>query len=742
MKVFDLVYACIFTIHGVLSTNVLADPAIAPTITPVLGPEEWPEDKIPAGRGAVADSFLYSIETTIVATNARDGDQLYSLEQQGSSRFNGSLIASMIKGSIELANERAAKHKDPKDRDHRERDPYAPFNTSCPEHPLVRNSDGLSEHEKKYISERRKKTNANLLEFLKRANLDDFDPEEFINQNVDSHSITIGLAFSGGGFRAMLSGAGQMMGLDGRYEPANTQGLGGLLQSTSYISGLSGGSWLIGSLVLGNWIAVSDILDGKIPIWNLRNSILTTEGINTILNTAHYHRIKTSIEAKAKAGFVTTITDIWGRAIAHQLIQGDSRGVTWSSIRELETFKNHEIPFPIVLANGRHPESYTINENSTIFEITPYELGTWDPSLHAFTDIEYLGSLFGEGQQETSRKCRKNFDNAGFIMGTSSSLFNQMILYVDDYDIPSIAKPAVKGVLSILSNKSADIAVYDPNPFYDWEGAGEITMAKHESLYLVDGGEDGQNVPIYPLIQPSRKVDVIFTFDNSADTKQSWPNGFSLVATYLRQFSKQGKGKPFPFVPHTSTFENDNLTEKPIFFGCYAEELSPLVYWHDRPVLKETDIPLVIAIFNRAVSYESNLSTIKLQYADQEKEGVIMNGFDIVTRNKLSEDEEWTACVGCAIIRRQQERLGHEQSNQCKECFDRYCWKGGMKDAANAPEVHLEEMSSRAEEPSESGNASEEKSQPTKESFGTRFQLSLFHVAILICISLYFTKMI
>ena len=32
----------------------------------------------------------------------------------------------------------------------------------------------------------------------------------------------------------------------------------------------------------------------------------------------------------------------------------------------------------------------------------------------------------------------------------------------------------------------------------------------------------------------------------------------------------------------------------------------------------------------------------------------------------LTLDNEWKACVGCAIIRRQQERQGLEQSDQCK----------------------------------------------------------------------------
>ena len=46
--------------------------------------------------------------------------------------------------------------------------------------------------------------------FLKNANMSDFDVNSFMEQ----YNPTIGIAFSGGGYRAMLSGAGNMKALD------------------------------------------------------------------------------------------------------------------------------------------------------------------------------------------------------------------------------------------------------------------------------------------------------------------------------------------------------------------------------------------------------------------------------------------------------------------------------------------------------------------------------------------------
>ncbi|KAJ4136632.1 Lysophospholipase 1 [Fusarium falciforme] len=54
----------------------------------------------------------------------------------------------------------------------------------------------------------------------------------------------IAVACSGGGYRAMLSGAGMLAAMDNRTDGANEHGLGGLLQGATYLAGLSGGNWL------------------------------------------------------------------------------------------------------------------------------------------------------------------------------------------------------------------------------------------------------------------------------------------------------------------------------------------------------------------------------------------------------------------------------------------------------------------------------------------------------------------
>lgn len=448
--------------------------------------------------------------------------------------------------------------------------PYAPIPTKCPSGDIIRIAEGISDEEKSYIANRQAITNENIIDFLtNRANLTNFDAKLFVENNTKN--ITIGLAFSGGGYRAMLNGAGQLLGLDSRFEEANDTALGGILQSSTYLVGLSGGNWLVGSIILNDFISVKDIISGEAGIWDLNNLIFNPGGFNVFDTVDYYDNIYDAVNAKENAGFDVTITDVWGRALSDQFFTNATakgENITFSSIRNLSNFQNFEMPFPIVVADGRTPDSFILNSNSTVFEINPFELGSWDPSLKSFTDTEFLGSFVDNGTN-SSQQCYKNFDNAGYVLGTSSSLFNAIVLNLGSSGLPSSLSSIFTKILNKLSYAEVDIASYYPNPFGDSSFGTFSSIPKNDTLYLVDGGEDGQNVPFYPLIQQARDVDLIIAFDNSADTDFNWPNGTSIIDTYQRQFSDQGKGTPFPYVPDVNTLAT--FTEKPVFLGVMRQ---------------------------------------------------------------------------------------------------------------------------------------------------------------------------
>lgn len=112
-------------------------------------------------------------------------------------------------------------------------------------------------------------------DLLKRIAIPGFDSDAYL-RNVESDATAlpnIGLAVSGGGYRAMLNGAGALAAWDIRTEGSTQPGnLGGLLQSATYLSGLSGGGWLVGSLMMNNFTSVQQSVNYG-GIWQLENSI-------------------------------------------------------------------------------------------------------------------------------------------------------------------------------------------------------------------------------------------------------------------------------------------------------------------------------------------------------------------------------------------------------------------------------------------------------------------------------------
>lgn len=73
---------------------------------------------------------------------------------------------------------------------------------------------------------------------------------------------TVGIAASGGGYRAALVGAGAVNAFDGRNSSSVSAGTGGILQLSSYITGLSGGSWFVSSMAVNNFPTIQDLVLG------------------------------------------------------------------------------------------------------------------------------------------------------------------------------------------------------------------------------------------------------------------------------------------------------------------------------------------------------------------------------------------------------------------------------------------------------------------------------------------------
>ncbi|PNP49974.1 hypothetical protein THARTR1_09305 [Trichoderma harzianum] len=507
-------------------------------------------------------------------------------------------------------------------------------------------------------------------DLLSRVNISDLDTGRYIDNltNAGTGLPRVAIAISGGGYRALMNGAGALAAFDNRStNAAETGHLGGLLQSATYLSGLSGGSWLVGSLYVQNFTSVESIIfatDGFLStLWQFDHSILNgPEGLSI---TRYYRQLFDDVDGKKDAGFNTTITDYWGRALSYQLVDPSDGGpaYTFSSISNDTDFTAAQAPLPLIVAIERTSGQLQIASNSTIFEFNPWEMGSYDPGLEAFAPLQFIGSNFTNGTIPRNGECIAGVDNAGFVMGTSSSLFNQAFLQIGRVEgVPEFLISAINDTLANVGTNNRDIANW-PNPFFGYNSSGNLN-ANSTVLALVDGGEDLQNIPLHPLLLEEREVDVIFAVDGSADTATLWPNGTAMVATFNRSEARvSANDSRFPDVPDQNTFVNLGLNQRPTFFGCTNGSNTPRG-------------PLIVYMPNAPYSFQSNVSTFDLEYSDEERNQIIQNGYNMATMGNGTVDSNWPACIGCAILARSLVRTRTRIPSKCADCFARYCWNG------------------------------------------------------------------
>ena len=169
-----------------------------------------------------------------------------------------------------------------------------------------------------------------------------------------SQTPNFGIATSGGGYRAAIFGAGVLNALDGRNASSNSAGLGGLLQTAMYLSGLSGGSWFLTSLAQANFPTMQELIFGyPDPTitnnvwggWNANYSIFAPSG-NPVTDAEYLTDLVEELQGKYDAGYPVTFADFWSRMLARHFVNGTfpsnfydesfahGAGVLWSSVAE------------------------------------------------------------------------------------------------------------------------------------------------------------------------------------------------------------------------------------------------------------------------------------------------------------------------------------------------------------------------------------------------------------------------
>ncbi|KAH9452275.1 hypothetical protein MJO28_008850 [Puccinia striiformis f. sp. tritici] len=545
---------------------------------------------------------------------------------------------------------------------------YAPVGDSCPTEFFIRqpNEAGakLGKAESEYVEERAGKSIPLWEEYLNRVNLEDFEVKEFLckaKKNGGKAGETLpnlGFSLSGGGARALSVTASILDAFDSRNEKAKEAKVGGILQLANYAAGVSGSSWLLGSWATSNFPRITTLdwkLDEENDLWDW--------------NVAkHYLKVYKIVKQKKKAGFPVSIVDAWAVLLNRHFINDPQhedpqtgKAVLWSSIRQTSVYKERSAPFVLAIATSRPEKKTAFTPETPTYEFTPEEFGVWHPYLNVSIPIDYLGSPAQAYKSPSTSSCVKGFDNAGFVMGMSSNIYSAADS-PDTSDLPSFIR---------LLEKLVDDDDWEgklPNTFQGLAKDKKFQDNEREMLLMADCALTMENIPLFSFLQPSRKVDVIIAVDSSADgispsdpTQFGYPNGTALHTIYSKTLQPDFSGYPMPKIPnpYNGSFSEAGYNKRPTFFGCDSDPKTPLIIYFP----------------NYYMVGETNVATKETTYSKERMEEFFQNGLAIATQTSgyIKSDEDWPACLACALIDHQILRNSQARTKQCQRCFDTHC---------------------------------------------------------------------
>lgn len=532
--------------------------------------------------------------------------------------------------------------------------PYAPVSAECPSYPLTRKAESLSADEAWYREHRATVAAQSLREWYTVLNQDLPGNDSF---PVDKMPV-VGIASSGGSVRALLAGAGVIQALDNKDDvPASFgSGLKGLYQGMTYHTGLEAGAWLLIARLANPDATVSSLVNN---IWSSSFSTHDFRPANA-RGPATYATIALDLVAKALAGYPPTLADTWGRLLSQHFLYGADGGVTktLSGMVNSSDWQGYNMPYPILTALAIDPSAgssrcISADSSSPQYEFHPVEFGSWDPNIRSFARTAYMGSPSSNGMALSRGTCVHGFDNLGFLLAASGNEFNYWCSEIPRPNLLTGPLGELKDDLIGMTAMVHELSFLDEYPVIPHSNLSGTSFSpmQNNDLYLVSGDEGGENIPIWPLLQEERGIDVILANDNSQDTADFFPNGTSLYSTYLRA-EKMGLST-MPLIPPPEVFLERGYNSRPTFFGCYNPQKVAIVY-----------LP------NVAHTFQSNIPSWIMKYSSEEVMLMLENGNQVAT---YGGHEVYKKCLACIMLWKVNE--GHGLPEECEQCRQTFCYR-------------------------------------------------------------------
>lgn len=412
----------------------------------------------------------------------------------------------------------------------------------------VRVSSELCDEEKEYLARRRKVTRVALAKYL------DIEEKDIHPDDVP----TIAMCGSGGGLRALVAGTGSLLATEED----------GLFDCVTYTAGVSGSCWLqalyLSSFSKGRLSALLDHLKSRAGVHIAYPPVAFQSLVSLPTSKYLLSGLVEKLRGDTKADF--GLVDVYGLLLATRYLvpKGDlgvnERDFKLSNQRDyvkygqnplpIYTAVRHEIPglrSPKVSAEAAKDQA---KQESWFqwFEFTPYEF--FCEELGAGIPTWAVGRKFKDGKDvPPEHGFHLPEIRVPLLLGIFGSAFCATLHHYYREIRPIVrSMTGLEALDEIISGKSEDLSKvhpFDPAtiPNFAQGMHGRLLKTTPEGLYddsylqLMDAGMSN-NLPIYPLLRPGRDVDVVVTFDASADVKTD--NWLSVADGYARQRGIKG----------------------------------------------------------------------------------------------------------------------------------------------------------------------------------------------------------
>lgn len=318
---------------------------------------------------------------------------------------------------------------------------------------------------------------------------------------------TIALCGSGGGYRALVAFLGTLLGLEES----------GLLDAISYIAGVSGSTWTMGTLFSHNK-----------PIGELKE-LLKEQLYIPLKDNASYFKLAQILATKYLYNQNISLVDVWGALIAKALLSdlGEKRQSCLLS-QQRKQVDTGEYPIPLYTAIALLDGQYEW------IEMSPYEIGLI--SHRAFVPTWSFGRRFYGGVSQDFAPEQ----TLGFFMGVFGSAFTiSEGEFIEDYKnhLPLSLFYMLKLLNTYTSFQYTRVSpALINNPVY---GIESLKGNEQKEFFCFDAGFDC-NLPLIPLLRPERQIDIIIICDATAG---------EAVGQELRKAEMYAKKNALPFPP-------------------------------------------------------------------------------------------------------------------------------------------------------------------------------------------------